>query len=135
MKSSSEAPSHLRIPVRFLPSLAEIVVSSDVFIYLLEELSKVYGGFLAKYCTVGPSRWPLIMASMMISLGTVGPLALSRKNLRTYACKYSPWSCVHWNKAWAVIGFVWKLWKLVTSISFNFCHDVIVPGRREECQV
>jgi hypothetical protein len=38
VESSSEAPSHLRIPVRFLPSLAEIVVSSDVFIHLLEEL-------------------------------------------------------------------------------------------------
>jgi hypothetical protein len=31
MESSSEASSHLRIPVRFFPSLAEIVVSSDVF--------------------------------------------------------------------------------------------------------
>ena len=38
LKSSSEAPSHLRIPIHFLPSLAEIVVSSDVFIHLLEEL-------------------------------------------------------------------------------------------------
>jgi hypothetical protein len=39
VKSSSEAPSHLRIPVRFLPSLAEIVVNSDVFIHLLEKAS------------------------------------------------------------------------------------------------
>jgi hypothetical protein len=38
VKSSSEAPSHLRILVRFLPSLAKIVVSSDVFIHLLEKL-------------------------------------------------------------------------------------------------
>jgi hypothetical protein len=38
VKSSSEAPSHLRIIVRFLPSLAEIVVSLDVFIHLLEKL-------------------------------------------------------------------------------------------------
>jgi hypothetical protein len=38
VESSSEAPSHLRIPICFLPSLAEIVVSSDVFIYLLEKL-------------------------------------------------------------------------------------------------
>jgi hypothetical protein len=34
--------------------------------------SKVYGGFLAKYCAVGPGWSPLIMASMTISLGTVG---------------------------------------------------------------
>jgi hypothetical protein len=34
-----------------------------------------------------------------------------------------------------VTDFVWKPWKLVTSISFIFCHDVIVPGRREEYHV
>jgi hypothetical protein len=38
VESSSKAPSHLRIPICFLPSLAEIVVSSDVFIHLLEKL-------------------------------------------------------------------------------------------------
>jgi hypothetical protein len=38
VESSSEAPSHLRIPVSFLPSLADIVVSSDVLIHLLEKL-------------------------------------------------------------------------------------------------
>jgi hypothetical protein len=38
VKSSSEAHSHLRIIVRFLPSLVEIVVSSNVFIHLLEKL-------------------------------------------------------------------------------------------------
>jgi hypothetical protein len=35
---SSEAPSHLRIPVRFLSSLAKVIVSSDIFIHLLEKL-------------------------------------------------------------------------------------------------
>jgi hypothetical protein len=38
VESSSEAPSDLRIPVSLLPSLAKIIVSSDVFIHLLEEL-------------------------------------------------------------------------------------------------
>jgi hypothetical protein len=38
VESSSEAPSNLRIPVGFLPSLAEIIVSPDVFIHLLEKL-------------------------------------------------------------------------------------------------
>jgi hypothetical protein len=28
-----------------------------------------------------------------------------------------------------------KPWKLVISMSFSFCHDVIVPGRREQYQV
>jgi hypothetical protein len=36
--SSSEAPSHLREPVSLLPSLAEVVVSLDVFIHLLKQL-------------------------------------------------------------------------------------------------
>jgi hypothetical protein len=38
VESSSEAPSHLIIPVHFFPSLAKIVVNSDVFIHFLEEL-------------------------------------------------------------------------------------------------
>ena len=36
--SSSEAPGHLREPVGFLPSLAKIIISTDVFIHLLEQL-------------------------------------------------------------------------------------------------
>jgi hypothetical protein len=38
VESSSEAPSHLKIPISLLPSLAKIIVSSDIFIHLLEEL-------------------------------------------------------------------------------------------------
>jgi hypothetical protein len=38
VEPSSEAPGHLRIPIGFLPSLAEIVVSSDVLIHFLETL-------------------------------------------------------------------------------------------------
>ena len=85
VNSSSEAPGHLREPVSFLPSLAEVIVSPDVLIHLLKQLLESRGGFLAKYWVVGPGRSPLIMASMTISLGTVGACALRRKNLRTYA--------------------------------------------------
>jgi hypothetical protein len=38
VKSSSEAPGHLRKPVGLLPSLAKIVVSPDVLIHLLKKL-------------------------------------------------------------------------------------------------
>jgi hypothetical protein len=48
VESSSEAPSHLRIPICFLPSLAKIVVSSDVFIHLLEELLQGLWGLPCK---------------------------------------------------------------------------------------
>jgi hypothetical protein len=37
MKSSSEAPSHFRKLVCFLPSLAEIIISLDVLIHVLKE--------------------------------------------------------------------------------------------------
>jgi hypothetical protein len=37
MESSSDGPSYLRIPICVLPSLAEIIVSLDVFIHLLEK--------------------------------------------------------------------------------------------------
>jgi hypothetical protein len=83
--SPSEAPSHLRKSVSFLPSLSEVIISPDVLIHFLKQLLQGLGGFLAKYWAVGPGRRPLIMASIMISLGTVGACALSRKNLRTYA--------------------------------------------------
>jgi hypothetical protein len=72
VEPSSEAPGHLRIFVSFLPSLSEIVVSSDVLIHLQEKLLQGLGGFLAKYCAIRPGRSPLIMASMTISFGTVG---------------------------------------------------------------
>jgi hypothetical protein len=37
VKSSSEAPSHFRIPICFLPFLAEIIINPDVLIHLLKE--------------------------------------------------------------------------------------------------
>jgi hypothetical protein len=38
VNSSSEAPGHFRESVSFLPSLAEVIVSPDVFIHLLKQL-------------------------------------------------------------------------------------------------
>jgi hypothetical protein len=42
--SSSEAPSHLRKPISFLPSLAEIIISPDVLIHFLKQLVQSLGG-------------------------------------------------------------------------------------------
>jgi hypothetical protein len=47
--SSSEAPSHLRKSVSFLPSLVEVIVSPDVLIHFLKQLLQGLGGLLAKY--------------------------------------------------------------------------------------
>jgi hypothetical protein len=38
MDSSSEAPGHFRESISFLPSLAEVIASPDVFIHFLEQL-------------------------------------------------------------------------------------------------
>jgi hypothetical protein len=43
--SSSEAPSHLRKPISFFPSLAEIIIGSDVLIHFLEQLLQSLRGF------------------------------------------------------------------------------------------
>jgi hypothetical protein len=47
--SSSEATSHLRELISFLPSLAEIIVGLDVLIHFLKQVLQSLGGFLAKY--------------------------------------------------------------------------------------
>jgi hypothetical protein len=44
--SSSEAPSHLRESVSFLPSLPEVVVSPDVLIHFLKQILQSLGGGL-----------------------------------------------------------------------------------------
>ena len=46
VESSSEAPNHLRIPICFLPSLAEIIIGPDVLIHLLKELLQGLWGAL-----------------------------------------------------------------------------------------
>jgi hypothetical protein len=38
VQPSSDAPSHLRVSVSFFPSLPKIIIGSDIFIHLLEEL-------------------------------------------------------------------------------------------------
>jgi hypothetical protein len=45
MDSSSEAPSHFRKPISFLPSLAEIIIGPDVLIHFLKQLLQSLRGF------------------------------------------------------------------------------------------
>jgi hypothetical protein len=53
--SSSEAPSHLRELVCFLPSLAEVIVSPDVLIHLLKQLLQSLWGLSSKI--LGSRSW------------------------------------------------------------------------------
>jgi hypothetical protein len=48
VNSSSEAPSHLRKPVSFFPSLAEIIIGLDVLIHFLKQLLQSLRGFPGK---------------------------------------------------------------------------------------
>jgi hypothetical protein len=79
--SPSEAPGYFGEPISFLPSLTKVIISAGVFIHLLKQFFQGLRGFPGEVL----GRSPLIMASMTISLGTVGACALKRKNLQTYA--------------------------------------------------
>ena len=54
--SSSEAPSHFQESVSFLPSLAEVVVSSDVLIHLLKQLLQSLWGLPGE--VLSRRSWP-----------------------------------------------------------------------------
>jgi hypothetical protein len=43
--SPSEAPSHLRKSISFLPSSSEVIISPDVLIHFLKQLFQSWGGF------------------------------------------------------------------------------------------
>jgi hypothetical protein len=59
VESSSEAPSHLRILICFLPSLAKVIVSSDVFIHLPEKLLQCMWWLSGKILCCGSWSEPL----------------------------------------------------------------------------
>jgi hypothetical protein len=54
--SSSEAPSHLRKPISFLPSLAEIIIGLDVLIPFLKQLLQSLRGFPGE--VLSHRSWP-----------------------------------------------------------------------------
>jgi hypothetical protein len=54
--SSSEAPGHFRESISFLPSLAEVVVSPDVFIHLLKQLLQSLRGLPGE--VLSRRSWP-----------------------------------------------------------------------------
>jgi hypothetical protein len=54
--SPSEAPSHLRKSISFLPSLSEIIISPDVLIHFLKKLLQGLRGFPGK--VLSRRSWP-----------------------------------------------------------------------------
>jgi hypothetical protein len=56
VNSSSEVPGHLRESVSFLPSLAEVVVSPNVFIHLMKQLLHSLWGLPSEVLSRG--SWP-----------------------------------------------------------------------------
>jgi hypothetical protein len=56
VKPSSEAPSHLRKPISFFHSLAEIIIGPDVLIHLVKQLLQGLRGFPGK--VLSRRSWP-----------------------------------------------------------------------------
>jgi hypothetical protein len=56
VNSPSEAPSHLRESISFLPSLAEVIVNPDVLIHFLKQLLQSLGGLPSEVLSRRP--WP-----------------------------------------------------------------------------
>jgi hypothetical protein len=56
VESSSEAPTHLRKPISFFPSLAEIIIGPDVLIHLLKQLLQGLRGFPGE--VLSRRSWP-----------------------------------------------------------------------------
>jgi hypothetical protein len=54
--SPSKAPSHLRKPISFFPSLTEIIISSDVLIHFLKQLLQSLWAFPGEILSREP--WP-----------------------------------------------------------------------------
>jgi hypothetical protein len=54
--SSSKAPSHLRKPISFFPSLAEIIICPDVLIHFLKQLRQSLRGFPGE--VLSRRSWP-----------------------------------------------------------------------------
>jgi hypothetical protein len=106
VEPSSEAPSHLGVSVGLFPSPPKVIIGPDVLVHLLEKIFQSLWWLPGKILRRRSWSEPFDHSLGNISFGTVSAWALSRRNLRTYACKYSSWSCVHWNKAWSVTGFV-----------------------------
>jgi hypothetical protein len=133
--SSSEAPSHLRKPISFFPSLAQIIIGPDVLIHFLEQLLQSLRGFPGKVLSC--RSWPKpfdhgINDDFIGHCGLLCSQTQEPSDIRLevffvvlHALEQSLSS--NWLRL--------KPLELVISMSFSFCHDVIVPGRREEYQV
>jgi hypothetical protein len=127
--SSSEAPGHFREPVCFLPSLAEVIVSPDVLIHFLKQLLKSLWGLSREILSSRSWTKPLnhgfnnnfIRHCRSLCSQTQEPSDICLEVLLMILC--------------ALKQGLRCDWKLVTSISLIFYHEVMVPGQREEYHV
>jgi hypothetical protein len=127
VESFSEAPSHLRIHVSLLPSLAKIIVSSDVFIHLLELFQSLWCLPNKILCC---RSWPKPLDhrfddNLIWHRWRLGSESQESSDI----CLQVLFMVLHTVEQ--CLGSYWfRL--VVTSMSFSFCHDVIVPRQREE---
>jgi hypothetical protein len=115
--SSFEAPGHLREPVGFLPSLAKVIVSPDVFIHLLKQLLQSLWRLSSKILGSGSWAKPLDHGLNDNFIGHCRRMCSQTQEPS--------------NVCLEILLMILRAWKQ----SLSFCHEVIVPGRREEYHV
>jgi hypothetical protein len=135
MNSSSEAPGHFGESVSFLPSLAKIIVSSDVLIHLLKQLLESLWGLPGEI--LGSRSWTktldhglndnLIGHHRRLCPQSQEPSYIFLKVFFMILCALEQSLSYDWLRL--------KALEASTNMSLSFCHDVIVPGRREEYHV
>jgi hypothetical protein len=133
--SPSAAPGHFGEPVRFLPSLPKVIISADVFIHLLKQFLQGLRGLPSK--VLGRRSWPKpldhgLNDNFIGHCWRLCPQTQEPSDIRLqvfFVILHALEQSLSSNRLRL------KPLKLVISMSFSFCHDVIVPGRREEYQV
>jgi hypothetical protein len=132
--SSSEAPGHFRESVSFLPSLVKVVVGPDVLIHFLEQLLQSLWGLPGK--VLSRRSWPKALNhglndNFIGHCGRLCPQSQEPSDIRLEVF------LMVLRALEQGLSYDWLRLKAleVTSMSLSFCHDVIVPGRREEYHV
>jgi hypothetical protein len=133
--SPSEAPGHLRELVGFFPSLTKVIVSADVFIHLLKQLLQSLWRLSSKI--LGSRSWtkPLDHGLNDNFIGHCRRLCSQTQEPSDVCLEILLMILRALKQSLSCDWLRLKALKLVTSMSLSFCHEVMVPGRREEYHV
>jgi hypothetical protein len=133
--SSSETPGHLIESVSFLPSFAKVVVGPDVLIHFLKQLLQSLWWLPSE--VLSRRSWPKTLDHGLNDnfIGHYGRLCSQSQEPSDIRLKVFLMVLRALEQGLSYYWLRLKALKLVTNMSLSFCHDVIVPGRREEYHV